>query len=110
MKMRTRDVRDQLDEANKNVNAMKNVVRTAERDFNVCEHDNDTLRKSLARNVSKIDSLIGSACTMRANRVTMKEGINDIRRKNKERQEVYVPLVLFYPSYFDLIPTFLVVL
>jgi hypothetical protein len=40
----------------------------------------------------------------------MKEGINDIRRKNKERQEVYVPLFLFYPSYFDLIPTFLVVL
>ena len=45
-------MRDQLDEANKNVNAMKNVVRTAERDFNVCEHDKDILRKSLARNVS----------------------------------------------------------
>ncbi len=91
---------DQLDEANKNVSAMKNVVRCAERDLNVSEQDKDSLRKSLARNVSKIESLIGSARTMRAHRATMKEGINDIMRKNKERQEVYVPIAFVLPVLF----------
>jgi hypothetical protein len=108
--VRTRDLRDQLDEANKNVSGMKNVVRSAERDLNVSELEKDSLRKSLASNVSKIESLIGSTRTMRAHRASMKEGINDIRRKNKERQEVYVPLLLSFPSCSDLIPTFLVVL
>ncbi len=83
---------DQLDEANKNVSAMKNVVRCAERNLNVIEQDKDSLRKSLARNVGKIESLRVSARTMRAHRATMKEGITDIMRKNKERQEVYFSL------------------
>ena len=83
-------MRDQLDEANKHVTAMKHVVRSAERDLTVSEQDKDSMRKSLACNVSKIERLIGSARTMRAHRATMKEGINAIRRKKIEREEVHV--------------------
>ena len=103
-------MRDQLNEANKNVTAMKHVVRAAERDLTVCEQDKDSMRKSLACNVSKIERLIVSARTMRAQRETMKKGINASRRKKKKREEVYVALHLSYLSCFDLIPSFLVVL
>ena len=103
-------MRDQLDEANKNVTVLKNVVRVADRDLHVSEQDKENLRKSLASNVGKIESLVGSVRTMRAQRATIKEGINDMRRKNKERQEVYVPLHLLHLSCFDLVPTFLFVI
>jgi hypothetical protein len=95
-----KDMRDQLDEAHKNMSAMKNVVRCAERDLDVSEQDKNGLRKSLACNVRKIEGLIGSARTMRAHRTEMKEGISDLKRKNKERQEVYVHLAFGIPVLF----------
>ncbi len=94
------DMRDQLDDAHKNMSAMKNVVRCAERDLDVSEQDKNGLRKSLACNVRKIESLIESARTMRAHRTEMKEGIIDLKRKSKERQEVYVPLAFGLPVLF----------
>ena len=103
-------MRDQLNEANKNVTAMKHIVRAAERDLTVCEQDKDSMRKSLACNVSKIESLIGSARSMRAHRATMKESINVLRRKKKEREEVYVsfpfvcPVLLWFDSIFSCCP------
>jgi hypothetical protein len=86
-------MRNQLDEANKNVSAIKNIVRCAERNLNVSEQDKDSLRKSLARNVGKIESLMVSARTMRAHRATMKEGINDIIRKTKSGRRLCPPCI-----------------
>jgi hypothetical protein len=76
-------MRDQLNEANKRVTLMKNDVRSAERDLSASEQDKDALRKSLACNVSKIESLIRSARSMGAHRAAMKESINVLRRKKK---------------------------
>ena len=83
LKVRTKVMREQLNEANKRVVLLKNDVRSAERELSASEQDKDALRKSLACNVSKIESLIGSARSMRAHRATMKESINVIRRKKK---------------------------
>ena len=98
-KVRTKEIRDELDEANKRVTYMKTDVRSAERDLSVSEQAKDALRKSLACNVSKIESLIGSARSMRAHRATMKESINVLRRKKKEREEVYVSFIFVCPVF-----------
>jgi hypothetical protein len=98
--VRTKEMRDELNEANKRVTFMKNDVRSAERDLSESEQDKDAMRKSLACNVSKIESLIGSARSMRAHRATMKESINVLRRKKKEREEVYVSFTFVCPVSF----------
>jgi hypothetical protein len=38
--------------------------------------------------------------TQHKTRHEMKEGINDIKRENKERQEAYVPLAFVLPALF----------
>ena len=93
-------MRDELDEANKRVTYMKTDVRSAERDLSVSEQAKDALRKSLACNVSKIESLIGSARSMRAHRATMKESINVLRRKKKRAGGGLCPPALVLPVLF----------
>ncbi len=100
-------MRSELGKAQATVQALQQSVRTAKRDLNVSRMDEQSVNVSLSSSVQKIQNLLDTTWSMRKDRAQMLKGVNDIRRKNKERQEVYLPLHLLHLSCFDLIPTFL---
>ena len=103
-------MRSELGKAQETVQALQQPVCLAEGDLYVSRMDVESVNVTLSSSVQKIQNLLDKTWSLRKDRAEMLKGINDIRRKNKERQEVYVPLHLLHLSCFDLIPTFLFVI
>jgi hypothetical protein len=97
----------ELEEAQRKVLEMENVVRTAERNLDVSRLDQTHLSATLAAHVGKLDKLLGHAKSMRQHRADQKLDINAGRRRHQHRVKVWYCCVSSF--FFYLIPTFLFV-